>query len=49
MTMHLFCYTHDGGENISHDVVQDVFASIMKDVKFHILHEQTHILSLSII
>jgi hypothetical protein len=30
--------TNQGGEKIaSHDVVQDVFASIVKDVRFHVL------------
>jgi hypothetical protein len=29
---------------ITHNVVQNVFAFIAKDVGFHILHEQTHVL-----
>jgi hypothetical protein len=30
MGIHLFCYTHGGERATSHDVVQDVFASIVK-------------------
>jgi hypothetical protein len=28
----------------SHDVVQDVFAAIVKNVKFHVSQKQTHVL-----
>jgi hypothetical protein len=34
-----------GGERTTfHDVVRDAFASNSKDVRFHVLHEQTHVL-----
>jgi hypothetical protein len=33
-----------GGQMASHDVVQDAFTSIMRDVGFHVSHEQTHVL-----
>jgi len=36
----LFPWKH----TITHNVVQNVFAFIAKDVGFHILHEQTHVL-----
>jgi hypothetical protein len=28
----------------SHDVVWDIFASIMRHTRFHVLREQTHVL-----
>jgi hypothetical protein len=28
---------------VFHDVVWDVFASIMKDAEFHVLHKQTYV------
>jgi hypothetical protein len=39
MGTHIFRYTHGGEKTTSHDVVQDVFVSIERDVKFHVLHE----------
>jgi hypothetical protein len=33
-----------GRECTSHDVVQNAFASIAKNVGFHIFHEQMHVL-----
>ncbi len=33
-----------GRECTSHDVVQNTFASIAKNVGFHIFHEQMHVL-----
>jgi hypothetical protein len=45
MGIHLFRYTHGGERIVSHDVVRDAFASITKDVRFHVLREQTHNLS----
>jgi hypothetical protein len=45
MGIHLFRYTHGGEMTISHDVVRDAFAFIAKDVKFHVLQKQTHVLS----
>ncbi len=35
-----------GGASTSHDAVWDVFASIVKDVRVHVLRLQTHVLSL---
>jgi hypothetical protein len=29
---------------VTHDVVLNSFTAIAKDVKFHVLHEQTHVL-----
>jgi hypothetical protein len=31
----------------THDVIQDSFTSIAKDVMLHVLCEQTHVLSMS--
>jgi hypothetical protein len=39
-------YSHDGEWITSHDVAQDVFASIVKDVRFHVLHEHIRVLLL---
>jgi len=36
---HLFLYSHGGEWNVSHDVVQDTFVSIVKDARFHVEHE----------
>jgi hypothetical protein len=33
-----------GEQMASHDVVQDVFISIVRDARFHVSHEQTHVL-----
>jgi len=41
--MHLFLCAHGEKKTTSHDVVCDVFASIMKDVRSHVSHEQTHV------
>jgi hypothetical protein len=41
MGIHLFCCAHGGERTTCHDVVRDVFASITREVKFHILREQT--------
>jgi len=46
MRIHFFHCAHGGERIVSHDVMQDAFASIAKDVGFHVLHEQTHILML---
>jgi len=43
MGIHLFRCANGGERTTSHDVVQDVFAYIMKDTRFHVLWEQTHI------
>jgi hypothetical protein len=45
--IHLFCCAHGGEEITSHEVVRNVFASIVKNVGFHVLREWTHILPLS--
>ncbi len=37
---------YGGEKTTSHDVVRDAFASNSKDVRFHVLHEQTHVLLL---
>jgi hypothetical protein len=47
LRIHLFHYAHGGNRIASHDIVQDGFASIVKDVGFHVLQEQIHIFSLS--
>jgi hypothetical protein len=39
-----FC-GHGGEKTASHDVVQDAFEFIVKDGGFHVLCEQTHVLS----
>ncbi len=44
MQIHLFRYAHGGEKTTSHDVIWDAFASITRDVGFHVLWEQTHIL-----
>jgi len=46
MGIHLLHYVHGGERVISHDVIWDVFASIVKNVRFHILQKQTHVLML---
>jgi hypothetical protein len=43
MGIHLLRCTHGGERTTSHDVVQGGFAYIMKDARFHVLWEQTHI------
>jgi hypothetical protein len=37
----LFCCVHGWEHTVTHDAIQDSFSSIAKDVKFHVLHEQT--------
>jgi len=46
MGIHLFCCTHGGEKMTSHNIIWHAFVSIMKDVGFHGVHEQTHILLL---
>ncbi len=41
--IHLLCYDHWGEHIVVHDVVQDYFASIASDVRFHVSREQTHV------
>ncbi len=43
MGIQLFHYAHGGERMISHDVVSNAFAFIVKDVRFHVLCEQTHV------
>jgi hypothetical protein len=42
--IYLLCYVHGGAKTIFHDVVQDAFASIMRDVGSHVVCKQTHVL-----
>jgi hypothetical protein len=42
--IHFFLCANGGERTISHDVVQDVFASIARDAGFHILGKQIHVL-----
>ncbi len=44
MGIHLLHCTHGGEKTTSHNVIRDAFMSIVRDVRFHILQEQTHIL-----
>jgi hypothetical protein len=41
---HLLHYSHGGEQIASHDIIQNVFVSIIINVGFHILHEQIHVL-----
>jgi hypothetical protein len=43
-SVHLFHCVHGGKHITTHDVVWDSFASFVKDVGFHVLCEQTHVL-----
>jgi len=47
MGIHLLYCTHGGEKITSHDVVQNIFAYIVINARFHVLREQTHILPLS--
>jgi hypothetical protein len=38
-----FCCAHGGEKIVSHDVVRDVFVSIVRDANFHVLREHTHV------
>jgi hypothetical protein len=44
MGIHLFHCEHGGERMASHDVVWNAFVAIAKDVRFHILRKQTHVL-----
>jgi len=44
MGIHLFRYAHGGEKITSHDV-WDVLVAIVKNAKFHILRNQTHVIS----
>jgi len=47
-TNHKFVHcAHEGKHKIKHDVIQDFFATIVRDVGFHVLNEQTHVLPMS--
>jgi hypothetical protein len=39
-----FFYSHGGEHIASHNVVKNAFTSTVRDVGFHVLHEQTHVL-----
>jgi len=41
MGIYLLCCAHGGERITSHDVIYDAFASILIDVRFHVLQEQT--------
>ncbi len=44
MKIHLLCCKHGGERTASHDVMQNVFMIVAKDVGFHVAQEQTPIL-----
>jgi hypothetical protein len=44
MGIHLFHCTRGGERTTSHDAIRNAFVSIVRDARFHILQEQTHIL-----
>jgi len=44
MGMHLLHCAHGGERTVAHDVVQDSIASIIRDVGFHVLCKQIHVL-----
>ncbi len=39
MGIHFLCCAHDGDKTTSHDIMQDVFVSITRDVRFYVLRE----------
>lgn len=41
--IYFFHCVYDGKRMVSYDVVHDVFVFIMRDARFHVLHEQTHV------
>jgi hypothetical protein len=41
-----FHYSHGGEQITSHDAIWDVLPFIVKDVRFHVSHEQIHIFPL---
>jgi hypothetical protein len=45
MVIHLFHYAQGEEKMASHDVLQKKFTTIAKDVGFHVLQKQTHVLS----
>jgi hypothetical protein len=42
--IHLFHYAHGGKCTATHDAIQDSFTSIARNVGFHVLHKQMHVL-----
>jgi hypothetical protein len=42
--IHLFRCVHWGKHTATHDAIQDFSTSIARDVGFHVLHKQTHVL-----
>jgi hypothetical protein len=40
---HLLHCSHDGERIAFNDVIWELFASIMKDTRFHVVHEQTNV------
>ncbi len=43
--LHLCCCAHRGERMATHDVVWNSFTSIIRDVRFHVLCKQLHVLS----
>jgi hypothetical protein len=41
---HLLCFSHGGEWIASHDAIRDAFASIVRDARFRVSYEQTHVL-----
>jgi hypothetical protein len=46
-SIHIFCFVHGRKCTSTHDAVRGFFTSIVRDVRFHVLHKQTHVLSTS--
>jgi len=44
MRIHILRCVHGGERTALHVVVQNVFVTIAKDAKFHVLQKQTHVL-----
>jgi hypothetical protein len=44
--IHLLCCVHGGKHMATNDAIQNSFTSIVKDVGFHVLYKQTHLLSM---
>ncbi len=44
MRTYPFHYAHGGELIVSHDTIRDGFTSIVREMKFHVSHEQIHVL-----
>jgi len=42
MKIHLFCWVHGKERTTSYNVMQDAFASIVRNAGFHVMREHTH-------